>query len=74
MDFNILESEKVAGIYARRHASYDKFAFDTPLPDSAYSGVAQSLRLSDAEKHSEAYWDSVRHAPLSTAKQYLYHD
>ncbi len=72
VDFNILESEKVAGIYARRHASYDKFAFDTPLPDSAYSGVAQSLRLSDAEKHSEAYWDSVRHAPLSTSEAGIY--
>lgn len=72
IDFNILESAKAIGVFARSRAMYKNFVFDRPLPDSMYYGSTKIIRLVEAENQDESAWDTLRHEPLTKSEAGIY--
>lgn len=70
MEFAI--TEKGGGMYGQRIVDYDNYVFNTPQPDSVYSGPDVVLAFDPEEKKSETYWDQIRPLPLNAYESDIY--
>ena len=70
VDFSIFD--KAQGILAKRAVTYKNFVFDSPRPDSDYTGVNRKIHLANANSQTEEFWQYARHQPLSKNEQGIY--
>jgi len=70
LDFSISEKNDKTGLYARKHASYDKIVVNEEKPNSFYKEEV-AVAVEALEKPDE-YWEEVRHDSLSANEEQIY--
>ncbi len=68
-DIKLYRKTKVYGFYARRTTTKRKFKINQPYEPNFYSSNSTVEIDDSSEVRTEAYWDSVRHEPLSFKEQ-----
>ena len=67
-----INKNKGLGFFGRKSVVYNNHAFNTPGPDSIYSGNVKIIDAEDLFKKNEDYWQAARPIPLSEKEQAIY--
>ncbi len=66
VDLKITKKSAVYGFYGRRHSTRKYFVINEGRPENFYASDNNVEIQEGAKDRSDAFWDSIRHEPLST--------
>ena len=70
IEFNL--NDKKIGVYGRKNSTYKRFVINKPKEDSFYPSFSNVLVDPNSSNHDEAYWQNMRHVPLSAKENRIY--
>lgn len=65
IDFKLARESKLMGFFMRKSSNRYNFNINKPQPDKFYNSKSTLEELDGARNRSVAYWDSIRHVPLT---------
>lgn len=66
VDLKITKKSAVYGFFGRRHSTRKNFVINEGRPENFYASDNNVEIQEGAKDRSDAFWDSIRHEPLST--------
>lgn len=70
VDFNL--TKKGTGLYGKKSVFYDNYTFNTPRPDSVYSGIEHTIKTIGYTERDSSFWESGRIEKLTAQEQNIF--